>query len=360
VKHNKVNFNYDEIKNYSQPMTDENLQNIANLFTRGIAEKTITRTRRPRILRVALAAVMSVVMIFAVGIAANAEFREMFFGMFTPTETEEIADGLKRDSFLIFDMELKSTEAIMLGTLFDTIFIMDVHEIENRTHYEYSKGGLNPIETERVSTTFVFNDMEYDIVFDHGIRENGKLIAYQAGALDISSSRNPYFVVAVIPNRTDAVIIGLGTVAGAILNENWLSFPVMHKYVLFDLATLEITDEIVTQEMLDLAFDTSRIVSSEVDGATVIDEYVWLGGISPDGKWLFYTPTNEWRNDFYLYNMETGAKFNIDEEALNGKPLWNFTWLADDVLAVVTGGEGTHLGKHLYVFRISEEFLSAE
>jgi hypothetical protein len=69
--------------------------------------------------------------------------------------------------------------------------------------------------------------------------------------------------------------------------------------------------------------------------------------------------------------MPTGKLFNLDS-VLEGQSVLSYSWLADGVLAVVTDCNGQTIehpaydyiqimsGKQLFVFRISEEFLSVQ
>jgi len=65
-----------DIEMYSLPATDQNLQNVAKLFERGITPAPAIRKNRVRPLRVVLAAAISVVMAFSVALVASAELRE--------------------------------------------------------------------------------------------------------------------------------------------------------------------------------------------------------------------------------------------------------------------------------------------
>lgn len=85
MKRNKLDFAQAalaDIEMYSEPATEQNMQNIASRFERGIAVKPATRTHKTRLLRVVLAAAMSVVMVFTVAMAASAEFRGLIYNAF--------------------------------------------------------------------------------------------------------------------------------------------------------------------------------------------------------------------------------------------------------------------------------------
>jgi len=85
VKRNKLDFAQAalaDIEMYSEPATEQNMQNIASRFEHGIAVKPATRTHKTRLLRVVLAAAMSVIMVFTVAMAASAEFRGLIYNAF--------------------------------------------------------------------------------------------------------------------------------------------------------------------------------------------------------------------------------------------------------------------------------------
>jgi hypothetical protein len=360
-----------QLGNLSEDITAENAD-VRKIFalvhnqTDGL-EMPVKKQGGVKPFRAVLVTAMSLVVMFTVIMTASAEFREMILAMFTPTETVEIIDGLERDSFLIFDMKLTEFENITLGTAFDTIAVTrwtysDLKNGFGRTYYEYSNGGINPIETERVNTIINFNNIEYNIIFDYGIRADGRLIAHVAAAMDISDGRLPYYAVEVIEGRTDVVVLCIGT-ASYIYDNNL-------QPVLFDLATLEIIDYNYNLEGVDLSIYDMPVVEGV--------EF-WHGSISRDGTWLAYIPDAEW-SALYIYNMETKEKFNLGGESVNNKQLWMFTWLADDVIAVSTAEQRydasevgellydddnqeyiykyNRMGRHLYVFRINEDFLN--
>jgi hypothetical protein len=216
MKHNKTNFSFDEIKAYSQPMTDENLQNVADLFTASVTAEAPARpkaaVRRP--MRLVLAAAMSVVMIFSVAMAASAELREVVFGMiFTASSTEKVDDGLLLDRFIIFEEAIAENQYAYVFR--DTIYKYYSDTGYPAAFYAYKDGAIVEIESpEQNPDDWILKDGFY---YDYGQEVFSNRIGRNAENAEYTEFINP---------QTDEIIKIEGNIISIVLSPNgeWAAY----------------------------------------------------------------------------------------------------------------------------------------
>ncbi|MCL2693889.1 MAG: hypothetical protein FWE60_02150 [Oscillospiraceae bacterium] len=383
------------LDNLSKDITAENADTV-KIFalvhnqTDGL-RKPEKKQKRAKVLRVVFTAAMSVVMVFSVATAASAEFREMVFGMFTVTSTERIADGLEKDRFVIFDEAL--TESQSVGVSGGVIFKTDLETLSLTSFYEYKNGALDLIETQTINTVITDGGKEYPVDLIYGYKSSGELFVWDSRFWPAPPQDDETSVVIItVPGRDDVIYLKLWT-GNAVYGTN-------DNNVLFDLTTFEITQ--TDLELLpidpDMLFHSSwdlktydaddwinfdrDLFTDRVTGEKYRMEDMAYGYLSPNREWLAFSKkhrgynrmedgTFELDNDILtldLYHTQTQRRFNL-EHFLDGRGVWSFGWLADGVLAVIADNEGEHYkipgyewlrteGRHMYVFRIIEDFLT--
>jgi hypothetical protein len=197
--------------------------------------------------RLTLAAALAFVITITTLIAASAEFRETIAGLFSATSTTQVAPGLDRDSFLIFDEAIADNQTINLWD--GVIYKINADIMAFASYYEYRHGGIMQIETNSVDEIIYHEGTQYHIRFDYGLRANGDLMAVisQAAHINIENQYKYFFTVEVIPGRTDVVLLKLG-----------LDRFGDERHVLFDLSTREIVFTFPNQV---LAFNPSGVLA---------------------------------------------------------------------------------------------------
>ena len=320
MKHYKTNIAQAEladIEMYSVNPTDANLQNVANLFERATVGARIARpqteTRKPRILRVALTAALSIVMLFSVGLAASAEFREAVFGIFTATSTENVDDGLALDRFIIFEEAIADNQSIYVFE--DVIYKYDDTGYPV-AYYAYRDGGIVEIENppELKNAPVEKNGEQYF----YGQNVQSSRIQWRGGKVIFTEFINPH---------TGETIILDGLVQSLVISPDgeWAA------YVKFSHDTLD-------NEFLIYNTQTEKTFSTGIVRSTVGEERIRM--------WWSLS----WLADGVLAFIETETEF---EEG-------DFVGYTEEGYAIYSTEIINQERSELYVFRIEERFLSAQ
>jgi len=240
-------------------------------------------------------------MLFSVGLAASAEFREMFLGIFTATSTENVDDGLALDRFIIFEETVADNQKIYV--LDDIIFKLNTDTWKHDACYAYRNGGIVEIE-----------EVDINAMIEKAVEINGESYYFGQNVLPSHvewKGLNTEFTEFINPH-TDETIILDGYVNSIVISPNgeWIAYEKIFDYINSELN--------VYNTQTEKTFSTGMVTST-------ISEEIIMQSLS-------------WLADGVLALIEGEVYF--DEN--------NY-------------GEVSSFGRsQLYVFRIEERFLSAQ